>query len=212
VRTNGIFVDALRSQENKLADLGIQSDQDEDMFNTSPGDLDIRSLFSQGILSLDRVLARCMSMEASRHMMITAIALKRYHLRNGEYPEDLTALTPEFLAVVPRDPVDGQPLRYRREGENLFLLYSVGEDAEDDGGDPMSANPNSRSLGWRVGRDWVWPQPATSDEVAAYIDAQAKRQPHELTPEQQKFFERYGLSISNVLGAQTNDSVTQRTK
>jgi hypothetical protein len=216
VRTNGIFVDALRSQEKKLADLGIHSDKEEDMFNTSPGDLDVRSLLSQGILSLNRVLARALVMEAYRHMMITALALKRHQLRHGMYPEDLTALTPEFLTVVPRDPVDGQPLRYRREGENSFLLYSVGEDAKDDGGDPLSADPNARSLNWRVGRDWVWPQPATSDEVAAYIDAQAKRQPQhrrayptaKLTPEQQAFFERYGLAISNAPSVQTNDPAT----
>ena len=220
VRTNGIFVDALRSQENKLADLGIQSDQDEDMFNTSPGDLDIRSLLSQGVLSLNLVLKRVMSMEASRQMMIAAIALKRYQLRHGIYPEDLTALTPGFLAAVPRDPVDGQPLRFRREGENSFLLYSVGENAEDDGGNPMSANPNSKSLGMRAGRDWVWPQPATAEEVEAYFKEKTKKRPPTGssspagTPlaDQQAFMERYGLAITNAPITQTNNPATNTSR
>ena len=43
---------------------------------------------------------------------------------------------PEFVPKVPLDPVDGQPLRYRRNADGTFLLYSVGENGKDDGGNP----------------------------------------------------------------------------
>lgn len=214
VRTDGCFIDALRLQESRLIELGIRSDHDDDP--TLPGELDFRSLLSQGVLSLNRVLVRAMSMEASRQMVITAIALKRYQLRHGEYPEDLSGLTPEFLAAIPRDPVDGQALRYRRTSASSFLLYSMGEDAKDDGGDPRSARADAKSVSWRAGRDWVWPQPATAEEIQAYFESQAKEHPKTvqafpttvLSSKQQEFLERYGLAGSNAPIARTSDPGT----
>lgn len=48
-------------------------------------------------------------------------------------PESLDALVPDFLASVPLDPFDEQPLRYRRAGDG-FQVYSVGLNLNDDGG------------------------------------------------------------------------------
>jgi hypothetical protein len=90
----------------------------------------------------------------------TAIALKRYQLRQGKMPTSLTALVPEYLEAVPRDLMDGQPLRYRLNADGSFVLYSVGEDAQDDGGDSRhvdSSTSQQRRDPW-LGRDWVWPQ------------------------------------------------------
>ena len=44
----------------------------------------------------------------------TACALERYRLAKGELPEKLDALVPAFIAKVPHDVIDSQPLRYRR--------------------------------------------------------------------------------------------------
>ena len=93
-------------------------------------------------------------------MVSTVIALKRYQLRHGRLPAALAALVPDFLPVAPRDYMDGQPLRYRGNSDGSFTLYSVAEDAVDDGGDPSSADsPNLRQPArpW-TGRDWVWPR------------------------------------------------------
>ena len=112
-----------------------------------------------------------MAAEASRRIDVTAIALKRYQLRHGDYPADLTALVPEFVPSVPRDPVDGQPLRYRRNTDGTFLLYSVGENGKDDGGDPLPGKGVKTSFfNWLNpdALDWVWPQPATPEEVQNY--------------------------------------------
>jgi len=66
------------------------------------------------------------------------------------------------VPAVPRDPVDGQPLSYQINSDGTFLLYSIGEDGVDDGGDPSPASDTkSKSFSWRKGRDLVWPRPAT---------------------------------------------------
>jgi hypothetical protein len=69
--------------------------------------------------------------------------------------------------------VDGQPLRYRRNADGTFLLYSVGVDGKDDGGNPTGSGAASRgSFYWQdaTARDWVWPQPATPAEVQDFYD------------------------------------------
>ena len=40
-------------------------------------------------------------------MTIAAIALKRFQLKHGSHPAQLSELVPEFLTSVPLDPVDG---------------------------------------------------------------------------------------------------------
>jgi hypothetical protein len=94
--------------------------------------------------------------ETLRRMTITAIALKRYELRNGKPPPDLAALVPEILPSVPIDPMSGKPLCYRLNADGTYVLYSVGDDGKDDGGDPSPAQPGASPGLWE-GRDAVWP-------------------------------------------------------
>jgi len=116
--------------------------------------------------------------ETARRTVVAAITLRRYQLRHGSFPEQLAELTPDFLPAVPLDPMDGRPFRYRRNGDGSFLLYSIGFDGVDDGGDPTN-NPSSsqtffflRPLFWPLpgARDWVWPTPATPEEVRDFYD------------------------------------------
>ena len=44
------------------------------------------------------------------------LACRSYKAKNGVYPETLSALVPEFLTAVPRDPYDGEELRYNAKG------------------------------------------------------------------------------------------------
>jgi hypothetical protein len=104
--------------------------------------------------------------------------LKRYQLKHGNYPPNLDSLVPEFLSVIPTDPVDGKPLNYRLKADGTFLLYSVGENGKDDGGDPsLKKGVESSSFNWQNPHalDWVWPQPATAEEIQKYYDEQAKK-------------------------------------
>jgi hypothetical protein len=109
-----------------------------------------------------------MKMEAAKRLTVAAIALKRYQLKHAEYPTSLSALTPEFLPAVPRDPIDGQPLRYRLNPDGTFLLYSIGDDGKDGGGDVTPLSP--RPVYWLRAPDWVWPKPATPEEIQHYYD------------------------------------------
>ena len=112
-----------------------------------------------------------MRMVTTKEVVITAIALKRFQMKNGHYPTGLAGLVPAFLPAVPLDPVDGKPLRYRSNGDGTFLLYSVGENGKDDGGNPsLEKGAKSSSYFWDNpdALDWVWPQPATPQEVQNY--------------------------------------------
>jgi hypothetical protein len=119
------------------------------------------------VASVGRTIGKAMRAETERSLVLAAIALKRYQLRHGTHPERLESLTPEFLAVIPVDYMDGQPIKYQRLDENEFLLYSVGEDGRDDGGDAQPpVGRSARDLWGR--RDYVWPAPATPEEVEQF--------------------------------------------
>jgi hypothetical protein len=63
----------------------------------------------------------------------TALAIERFRLPTDELPAHLEELVPRYLAQVPLDPFDGQPVRYRRRPAG-YLLYSVGADGQDNDG------------------------------------------------------------------------------
>ena len=81
----------------------------------------------------------------------TAVALERWRLAQGAYPEALAELVPGLLSVVPHDVMDGLPLRYRRTEEGGYLLYSIGIDAKDGGG--IGTKPGKSD---KDAPDWVW--------------------------------------------------------
>lgn len=146
----------------------------DDLFPFAGGNDDvslaaIRQMFSGTGPALVKCLNKIQSSEANRALVTTAIALRRYHIAHGNYPPGLAALAPEFLAASPRDPVDAKPLRYRLQPEDGFLLYSVGENGVDDGGDASpAANSSTGRFNMMKGRDWVWPQPATPEDLRAW--------------------------------------------
>ena len=83
-----------------------------------------------------------------------ACALERHRLANHQYPEQLDLLMPRFLEKLPTDVISGEPLKYRRESDGTFTLYSVGWNESDDGGEARALkaggapDPNQG--------DWVW--------------------------------------------------------
>jgi hypothetical protein len=78
----------------------------------------------------------------------TAIAVERYRAANGKLPDELSDLIPTFLPAVPVDPFDGMPLRYKKLAKG-YVVYSVGEDREDNGG----AETNSNGCSYGPGTD-----------------------------------------------------------
>jgi hypothetical protein len=108
--------------------------------------------------------------ETERQLTVAAIALKRFQLRHGSFPPDLAALVPEFLAAMPWDPMSGKALGYHPKTNGDFVLYSVGADGQDDGGDPRPAS-GARSGLWE-GRDAVWPSSVESHTRDTLGDSQ----------------------------------------
>ncbi|MGA2220311.1 MAG: hypothetical protein ABSH21_00785 [Verrucomicrobiia bacterium] len=108
---------------------------------------------------------RLLEYETRREMTVAAIALARYQLRRGKMPANLATLVPEFCAKIPHDYMDGSELRYRLNTDGSWVLYSVGDDGVDNGGDPTPVEPRLLYPIWD-GRDAVWPQPATTDDAA----------------------------------------------
>lgn len=86
-------------------------------------------------------------------------ALERFRLAHGHYPESLDTLVPSLVPRLPRDIVSGEPLKYRRNVDGQFLLYSVGWNETDDGGAAIASRDKSGSPDFVRG-DWVWRYPA----------------------------------------------------
>jgi len=100
---------------------------------------------------------KCAQAQTSVDLARVACALERYRFAHGAYPEKLDALAPQFLSKIPHDVINGQPLKYRRTDEGRFVLYSVGWNETDDGGQVGLTAKGDHD--WRKG-DWVWRYPA----------------------------------------------------
>jgi hypothetical protein len=82
---------------------------------------------------------------------IAAVAAERYRIENNCWPDSLAVLETKQLKKVPLDPYDGKPLRYRRLADGA-IVYSVGPDHADDGGNIDRKNPTApgTDIGFRL--------------------------------------------------------------
>lgn len=76
-----------------------------------------------------------------------AIALELYRSKHGSYPATLSPLAPAYLDTTPRDLITGDPLHYHIKTDGTPIIYSVGLNKTDDGGQLKE----NHSQG-----DWVW--------------------------------------------------------
>jgi len=90
---------------------------------------------------------------------VVILALQRWRLEKDQYPATLGELvTAGFLNELPMDPWSNKPLVYKKTNDN-FILYSVGFNFTDDGGEyGKDRNGNIRT--WSDNGDTVfWPVP-----------------------------------------------------
>lgn len=118
-------------------------------------------------------MRRLFTAESQRRIVVTAIALCRFERQRGSSPVDLSALVPEFLPAVPLDPMDGQPLRYLKAKGGRLVPYSIGDDGVDGGGNSGPGDAPAEGAGppnyyWMRCPDWVWPSPASDEQVIEY--------------------------------------------
>jgi len=87
----------------------------------------VMASYSRAVLLYVRLLAR---LEAMR----LGLAAERFRLAEGRFPDSLAELTPTYIDTIPTDPFNGEPLR-KANSETGIVVYSVGENERDDGGD-----------------------------------------------------------------------------
>jgi hypothetical protein len=120
-----------QEQADRLAELSAPQ-RDEPLVVLSPA--------SPAVLA--RYASEAWEQQAPLRCGVVALAAERYRRANGRWPETLADLKGAYLPDVPLDPFDGQPLRYRKDEQGV-VVYSIGPDRQDDGGDRTRLNtPN----------------------------------------------------------------------
>jgi hypothetical protein len=99
--------------------------------------------------SLSGVITQDLRTIAHLRVGDAALAVQRYHLKAGKLPDKLADLVPMYLESVPKDPFDGNDLRYK-ELEVGFEVYSIGPDLSDDGGKEKPPRKTKESPNWDV--------------------------------------------------------------
>ena len=112
-------------------------------------------LASVMIPAVSSVVIKAGVAQTSVQQATLACAVERYRLAHGKWPEKLEALVPQFIAELPRDVIDGQPLRYRLDGSHGFVIYSIGWNQKDDGGQQVLTKQEKPRVDDKQG-DWVW--------------------------------------------------------
>ncbi|MHC4648052.1 MAG: hypothetical protein ACYTBJ_21540 [Planctomycetota bacterium] len=88
--------------------------------------------------------------KAQQNALITTVAVLRYKQDRGRYPQTLDeVVTGGYLKEFPMDPFSEGPLSYKPTDDS-FLLYSLGEDCDDDGA-------TRSNLGMYGGDQVFWP-------------------------------------------------------
>jgi hypothetical protein len=121
-----------------------------------------RGLFNMVGPDVESVLKHKIKMECTLSATRLIFACHAYRQIHGRLPAALSDLAPDHLPDIPNDPFDGQPLRYDAQ---RGIIYSVGSDLVDQGGD--DAVPGGRTDWYRSPDVLRWQAP---DAVFA-IDA-----------------------------------------
>ena len=92
---------------------------------------------------------------------ITSLAMERYRITNGKWPRKLDELVPEYLAKLPTDPFNGEPLLVGTIPGGL-VIYSVGPDLQDNNGliDDSKPTKEGTDIGFRLWEVPMRRQPA----------------------------------------------------
>jgi hypothetical protein len=111
----------------------------------------IHILLHRLVPAFSRVVAFDVKITAYLRTGGVSLAVQRYRLAAGRLPDTLADLVPAYLEAVPKDPFDGDELRYKKL-ERGFVVYSIGGDLSDDGGkESLPRNKrNGRSSNWDI--------------------------------------------------------------
>jgi len=126
-----------RQEADKAIDNKIKS--------TSP----VHILLHQMVPALSRISTIELRTIAYFRTARSALAVQRYRLAAGKLPDALTDIVPAYLNAVPKDPFDGNELRYKKLKVG-FIVYSINEELSDDGGKEKPTGKKQRGESWDV--------------------------------------------------------------
>jgi len=92
---------------------------------------------------------------AHERLLLVELALRCYRCDQEKAPSRLDELVPRYLHQVPQDPFNALSMIYKRQG-NDWLLYSVGPDGIDDGGQPAPHAFGTRGVKGDILFDSPW--------------------------------------------------------
>jgi hypothetical protein len=96
---------------------------------------------------------------------LAMIAIFRYKADKGRYPQNLNQLvTTGYLKQMPMDSYSDRPLVYKKIEDN-FMLYSIGPNFVDDGGEPDRDRKGRVKLWMDEGDVVFWPQPESELKI-----------------------------------------------
>ena len=134
------------------------SQQSREWLESNPVPLGVSKLsallMDQSLAVFDNAQKKYLYAHTRTQQTRLACTLERFRRVKGGFPEKLDALVPGFIDAIPKDAFDGKPLRYRRNADGGYDLWSIGSDRKDDGGhiDPNQKSPEAQD-------DWIWHMP-----------------------------------------------------
>jgi hypothetical protein len=101
----------------------------------------MRRLDNVSVAGLERTMDTSDRFNSELGATELAVALRRFRIDHGTYPDALSALVPAYVANVPIDPFTGQPPVYSRDGAGFQLHAQGGKNVS-----PLTAS----ALEWTV--------------------------------------------------------------
>jgi hypothetical protein len=109
-----------------------------------------RTIYADAVFCSHVQVARALTKgRAKLHCTAIALAAERYRREHGVWPGQAELLVPKYLDELLEDPFTGAPLKVARLDDGL-VIYSVGQDGRDDGGDLDHRSGPSKDVGFRL--------------------------------------------------------------
>jgi hypothetical protein len=142
-------VDIARQPDCEQASLWAQNEADRKSRSTKPRMIGILADLlapAHGMAGLAFLRVKAL-LRVGRVM----VAVERFRLAHGRWPEVIDALVPRFLEAVPIDPFTGRELILKKLGDGV-VIYSLGADQMDNDGkfEPRGRDDPGYDLGYRL--------------------------------------------------------------
>ncbi len=133
-------------------------------------------LYHLGLSNIHIRLTFMFDIQALLRTALAAVVAERFRLDHGRFPKDWSELSPLYISEPILDPYTGKPLLIKLN-EKGIVIYSIGRDGKDDGGEHLNHNHfwiyggkgwdmSNTNLGTRVYLPaWRRGPPAASDSM-----------------------------------------------